>query len=424
MTWNGAADVLAVGAQPPRVMPAVRRRYRLGLVLALIMLLLAGTALALGLLYSDGYSRRKQADQALMDTYDFTQEAMGMFLTETASVPDGVQIAYRSHMQDEQVGTYTVLLPRQGKPVVRWSHDDADPTQLAGGLDAPIWGAKQLNAYVRIKNAYYQKSSEFDWQNVGSWTLEQRAQADVVLTEMQQAFGEAIPTTHITPGPDDIQPDDAVHLALEALADTFGVDTAHITALDQTVAFTRNNVDGTRRYRVQYDAYKRVVNPSDVSFEAFHVDIMSPSGKAENAHWYIGDPEKRTLPEGDLTGHRTAIEQFIDNGSFEVLPALEKGKLAERISHAGHNDLLGSVTYVIPGPGVISETAALEKAAQVLLARHGLTGSMHSLFTVSAALVRRENHVVWQVQYKGNDVPYWGVHAVPPVGDYTAWLYA
>ncbi|NLZ88226.1 MAG: hypothetical protein GX916_01870 [Clostridiales bacterium] len=177
MNWAGQDAVLRAlhtsGAPRPR-----QRRLRLALVMALITLLLLGTALALGLKYSENYNRRKQADQALMDTYGFTQEAMGMFHVQESSTPEGIQFAYVSYMNDDKVGTYTVALPAKGKARTTWSHAGADPAMLSGGLDAIIWGAPQLNAYVHVKNAYYQKTGEFDWSNAGSWTLEQRTHSD------------------------------------------------------------------------------------------------------------------------------------------------------------------------------------------------------------------------------------------------------
>ncbi len=423
MDWAGQDAVLRSVHTSGTPRP-LRRRLRLGLVMALVILLLLGTALALGLKYSEGYNRRKQADQALMDTYGFTQEAMGMFHVQESSTPEGMQFTYISYMNDDKVGTYTVTLPAKGKARTAWSHAGTDPAMLSGGLDAAIWGAPQLNAYVHVKNAYYQKTSEFDWSNAGSWTLEQRAQVDAVLNDMQAVYGDHIASTHIVPGAEDIPQDKAIRLARAALVTTFGVDEARITALQESISFTRSNEDGTRRYHVRYEACKRAETFPDIAPEIFSVDILSPSGTAESPHWYIRDPAQRTLPDGDLTGYHTAIEQYIESGTFEMLPALDKGRLAERISQAGHHDLLGRVQYVIPGSGVISEAAALEKAAQALEQRHGLTESMHRLFSISTALVRRDAHVVWQVQYKANDVPFWGVHAVPPVGDYTVWLYA
>ena len=269
-----------------------------------IVVLIAGlmeTGWALGLKYSENYNRRKQADQALMDTYGFTQEAMGMFHVQESSTPDGRQFTYVSYMNDDKVGTYTVTLPAKGKARAAWSHAGADPAMLSGGLDAIIWGAPQLNAYVHVKNAYYQKAGEFDWSNAGSWTLEQRAQVDAVLNSMQAVYGDHIASTHIVPGAEDIPQDEAIRLARAALVTTFGVDEARITALQESVSFTRSNEDSTRRYHVRYEARKNTETFPDIAPEIFSVDILSPSGTAENPHWYISDPAQRTLPLNNIS---------------------------------------------------------------------------------------------------------------------------
>lgn len=98
MNWAGQDAVLR--ALHTSGAPQPRRRLRLALVMALITLLLLGTALALGLKYSENYNRRKQADQALMDAYGFTQEAMGMFHVQESSTPEGMQFTYVSYMND------------------------------------------------------------------------------------------------------------------------------------------------------------------------------------------------------------------------------------------------------------------------------------------------------------------------------------
>ena len=203
-----------------------------------------------------------------------------------------------------------------------------------------------------------------------------------------------------------------------SLVTTFGVDETRITALQESVSFTRSNEDSTRRYHVRYEACKNTETFPDIAPEIFSVDILSPSGTAENPHWYISDPAQRTLPDGDLTGYRTAIKQYIESGAFEILPALDKGRLAQRISQAGHHDLLGRVEYIIPGSGVISRLPPLKSGAGAGAAPR-LTETCTSCLASAPRWCAGMRANVWQVQYKANDVPFWGVHEVPLVGDYT-----
>lgn len=425
MEWTGEDAVLrALHAARRAPTAGARRRLRTGLVLAVILLLLLGTALALGLIYSEGYSRRKAADRALMDAYGLSQEAVGMFLVRQERTPGGTRFTYEPYMHADKVGTYTVLLPGQGHAVTRWSHDGGELPREDEGLDARIWGARQLNAYVRVKNAYYERSHEIDWNGAAGWTLEQRAQVNRELQSMQRAYGEHVPDEHIVPGPEDITREDAVARARDALTATFGVDEARLDALRLQLTFTRSAEDGARRYRVLYNNYDPQHGGMGAQFEAFLVDILSPSGEAVCPRWQVNDLAQRTLPEGDLSGYRIAVTQYMESGAFERLPAAEKGRLASRIAKAGLGDLLGQVQYAIPGDGALNEAGALALAADALGSRFGLTARMRTLFTVSAALVVERGQVLWDVTYKADDVPYWRVHAVPPVGDYTVRLHA
>ncbi len=424
MEWTGGQAVLeALRGAPARRMPATRRHYRLALILALAMLLALGTAVALGLIYSESYSQRKAADQALMQRYGFTQEAIGMFLVRQSDLEGGVRFVYEPHMQPKPVGTYTVVLPASGDAVATWSYDDADPASYAGSdLTTAIWDAPKLNTYVRLKNAYYGKIAEFDWENVDRWTLERRAEVDKMLREMAEACGEHVGNARIAPGPGDLSEQQAIALAKAALINTFGVDARHLDALDRTIEFFQYPEDGSRTYRVQFANWKRVTTPEDMIFEALGVDIASPSGEASRLHWYTQDPTRHTLPDGDLTGYRTAVELYMENGAFEALSASDKGRVAERIVKAGMADLLNDVKYVIPGSGVLTEGKALSLAQQALEDRHGVTQNMLTLFTLSAALIREGGNVLWQVTYTGKRVPYWQTHADAPMGDYTVQL--
>ena len=178
MTFEGEQQVFeALRAQDTPRMPATRRRFRLAIALAILLTLLLGTALALSLRYTAGYSARKAADTALMQTYGFEQETIGLFWVREKQQGDSTLFTYTLHMTPNKSGEYQVLLKKDGKAEATWSLDGADPKQYeSGSLEDPIWGPKQMNTYLKLKNAYYGKAAQFDWENVSQWTLAQRAE--------------------------------------------------------------------------------------------------------------------------------------------------------------------------------------------------------------------------------------------------------
>ncbi len=233
MQFEGADQVIAaLQKQDTPRMPATHRRFRLAIVLAILLTLLIGTALALGLRYTAGYSARKAADAALVKTYGFEQETIGLFWVREKPQENGILFTYTPHMTPQKSGEYQVLLGKDGKAAATWSLDGQDPKQYeSGSLEDPIWGAKQMNTYLKLKNAYYGKAAQFDWENVSRWTLAQRAEVFGLLQQMQLAYGETSSYKDIVPDGDDIQPEEAIPLVKEHLKKTTACQTAILTPL-------------------------------------------------------------------------------------------------------------------------------------------------------------------------------------------------
>lgn len=425
LQFEGEHAVLSAILKEPRRMPTTRRRFRLALILALVLITLLGTALALGLMYSSGYSARKAADRALMDKYGFHQETMGMFWVKEKKEEGQTVFTYTSHMHDEKTGTYTVVLPDKGNAQASWTLEDADPAQFgSGSLEAPLWGPQQLNTYLKLKNAYYSKAGELDWSQVYNWSLEKRAEVFGLLNELERAYQGQVFETNLVPGPEDIGEEEVVRIAREALIKTYGLKEDALDSYWTIRTFTQRTDDPARRYTIQF----RIQDPAEYIYKrpesSFQIQVLSPSGETEKPIWFLMDPGQRTLPSGDLKPYRHAVSEYMETGAFDALSAADKGRLAQRIVKAGFADLLKDKAYTIPGPGLITENEAIQKAETALLAEHGLTAGMLNLFNRTVSLQRLDHQVVWQLVYTGRDFNHQDVVLSPPLGDYEVQLLA
>ncbi|NLX83048.1 MAG: hypothetical protein GXZ04_04450 [Clostridiales bacterium] len=425
ISFKGETQVLkALRAQDKPRMPATHRRFRLAIVMAILLFtLLIGTALALGLRYTAGYSARKAADKALMQKYHFEQDTIGLFWVKESKQGEGTLFTYIPHMSPRQNGEYQVLLKVDGQAVATWSLDDADPAQYqSGSLENPIWGPQQMNSYVRLKNAYYNKAAEFDWENVSKWTLEQRAEVFGLLRKMQLAYGETNAYQDIVPDAGDIQPEAAIRMAKEHLQTSYGLSAQYFEGFTPTMAFQESLEDPLKRYQIQFRNAQAFNGHHLQGAEIFSVSLRSPSGTFEKISWFLSDTAKRQLPKGDLTPYHHAVSEYMQSGAFELLSAADKGKLAQRMVKAGMVDLLKDTSYIIPGPGVMDEARALQAAQDAFKERYGLSPDMLTLFDASAALIKLDGQVVWQVVYSAREVLRWDNDAKPPIGEYTVMM--
>lgn len=136
----------------PRTSPAlpVRRKLSMAVVLAVLLTLLATTALAVALIrYAPRVSLETQARQILIAEYGLTRETLGLFHSEVTEENGETVVTFRAtHWDDDLAGVYTVRF-QNGQSTAAWSHDDVDPALWQDGdFAAPIWGPPQLAAYL------------------------------------------------------------------------------------------------------------------------------------------------------------------------------------------------------------------------------------------------------------------------------------
>ena len=128
----------------------VRRKLSMAVVLAVLLTLLATTALAVALIrYAPRVSLETRARQILIAEYGLTRETLGLFSSEMTEEAGTTVVTFIPVLwEDDFTGVYTVRF--QGdETVAAWSHDGADPALWQDGdFAAPIWGPPQLSAYL------------------------------------------------------------------------------------------------------------------------------------------------------------------------------------------------------------------------------------------------------------------------------------
>ncbi len=146
-----------------RVMHAIqggkkmKKKTIAALAFALALTMLTVGALGMGLLKAPQYDKIEKARAALQQAYGLTGEMLALFSTRQ-NAQNETTIFYTidsEFVNAEKTGEYTVSLDAHGNAAVAWSHDDADRALWeTGDLNAPVWGAPQLQAMLD-RHAYY-----------------------------------------------------------------------------------------------------------------------------------------------------------------------------------------------------------------------------------------------------------------------------
>ena len=120
------------------------------------LLILLSALLALPALAEDApvLSREAEllrtANRSLEAAYGLTPHHLGLFDARLTCYGDAAVVRYlpRSRPHPSLTGEYIVLITADSIQA-RWTHDDVDPALWqSGALDAPVWGAPQLTAYL------------------------------------------------------------------------------------------------------------------------------------------------------------------------------------------------------------------------------------------------------------------------------------
>ena len=134
--------------------PVVKKRLSIGLVLVIVLMLIAVTALAYTVItavFSPRVDAYTAANQALEEKYGLTSSMLGFFSRDSRG-NDGHHfiVEYEPRFEDalaSKLGAYRVSVMNGQVESVTWS---LDGKSTEGGFDAEAWGADQLGEMVRI----------------------------------------------------------------------------------------------------------------------------------------------------------------------------------------------------------------------------------------------------------------------------------
>lgn len=261
--------------------PMKRKVFSSILIATLILALLAASALAAyALTRSKEVDAISQARKALEMDYGLTTETFGLFYTVAEQDGETWTVTfYAEWFYPPMLGDYTVTLTPGKEAQTSWTHDDGvDPGLWQdGGLDAPVWGQPQMLAGLHDNEAAAAIIASMDREAV-----EPRRTEPPGMDMLKE--GESIWQGHILrhaePGLDDIQQEEAIPLARQALMEETTLTKEALDTADVTVNFyerdTGNSLWGFDFYLVDNGIEQNYGVMLDAhTGEILHIDIVT-----------------------------------------------------------------------------------------------------------------------------------------------------
>lgn len=374
----------------------MKRKLSTSLVIAaLIIVLLAATAMAIGLRRSAEADAVVLARQALMEDYGLTNETIGCFFYTAEEEGGGWVVTFEGAAWElERLGTYTVRLNGSKAAETSWTHDDVDPAIWQGGdMEAPAWGQLQLLERLRQQGEWRESMANRNWEDKSF----EAAAENLPRLFLDTVDDETLRFERLIPTDEDIPVEQVVSTAREIIASTYGIDEEALSAYSEEVAFAESvesAKDGVRQYIVIYEQWDPVHGGNTV-----FAQIASPSGEVLACTWLV-ENQYRTLPDGPLDAYAQAVEEFVQTGTLEERSAEEKAETVQRIRDAGLESLLADThAYVLPGEQDLSETEAIKAADKALAAAYEIGDDAMTLLGVRASLVDTASGRTWELEY-------------------------
>lgn len=419
-------DALRSIASQKEEKPMRSKRMTAILVMCMVLILLAATALAITL---GGRSARYRAidaaREAIMDKYSVTTDMLGILTSEVTSANDAWVVVFRGEMFNaEAIGDYTAVIRDDEEPIVTWTHDDIDPAVWSSGsLDAPVWGPQQVETALSFHREYYAKMGESEPKkdengNIRSWTLEEQAEFDQMLADASEQ-GMPVSVLRVAPEEGDISEADAIERAKEAIVHKYGVDIESLAQYETQISFYKYASEDEKQYRVNFGTSYKLDDPGVWAMDvAYSVALYSPSGTVQHCVWN-GDKEDRPLPDGPLVDYEEAVKEFVEEGSFALLTPERKADVSQRIIDAGYGAYIDNRQYVAPTSEDISQEDSIISAGNAMRETYGFVDDTLTLFSVGAALLYEDGVRVWHIIYTP-DLDDWCWMLVEPMGTYEA----
>jgi hypothetical protein len=205
--------------------PVVKRKTSVALVFALVLTLLAVTALAaVAVLHSDNANKVNLAREALYQKYGLTPETLGMFPYEGSEVNGTYTLTWTCNTYNASLtGTYITIV-KDGVATASWSYDNVDPSVYdSEALSAPIWGHLQLEAALKNPEVAGEYSRALDRLDRENKTNETPGHVSEPLADGERFWQNEI-LHEAQPGANDLTAEKAYEIAVQAFVEDFGID--------------------------------------------------------------------------------------------------------------------------------------------------------------------------------------------------------
>ncbi len=213
-----------------------RKAFTTILIAALLLALLAATALAYSLTRSPQAAAVSKARAVLSDKYGLTPETIGLFNIVPGQKDGTWTITFRADgFYPLLLGDYTVILAPGKEPDAGWTHDGVDPALWKGGdLDAPVWGQPQMLKALTDKEGAEAAVKQMDWSSVPGAVKTTPSPAPLNEGEFRW-FGQILREGN--PGSGDMKQEEALELAVQALMEDASLSRGLLDAADVSAAF-------------------------------------------------------------------------------------------------------------------------------------------------------------------------------------------
>lgn len=370
-------------------------------IAALLIVLLAATALAIGLTRTAEADAVVQARQALMDDYGLTNETIGCFNYRIDQDGGSWTITFDAaawHL--EQLGTYTVTLANGQSPQTSWTHDDVDPALWQGSddLSAPAWGQEQILRRLKAQGEELDAINEADKEQY--WASYDPDAESMPLNYEGSNHLRAGSMERIDLDEGELSSEEVLRIAREAILETYGAGEDVLYGYEGTVYLGRDYMDKSHQYVVKYTAKE-----ASGTFNTFNTLIASPSGEILDCYWKV-DAAQNTLPDGPLDAHVQAAEEFAVSGALKTRPEAEQADIVQRMQAAGFGAFLaGYVDAAKAGAEDIPVEDAVSAAKQALMDTYQISEDGLSLFRMTTLLLETDSARTWEIRF----IPDWAV---------------
>ncbi len=398
--WHGENAVLS------RIRPRARaHRLRLAFVACLLALAVGGTALAVGLHWTERYSDIRRAREAVAAKYGLTSDMLDLFYEKVSEDGKSVVLSYMAGDDNGRAGYYTF---NTADGSVVWSHDGEEIDE-SGSLDAAIWGSAQLQ--TRFEHGGADMADRFNTERLVN-NAEQSGYPSV-----RPATGET-DVSSLPESPLDWTRYNAIQAARKALIDQrgfsdyaftlFAVSTTQGIGADEAVWTVRFSGATERTSSTEgLDQWLRGrLGSYTVTFDrdGNAACVWSKEGVDENSYTRSTFGAAKAF-SSDMFGwikEVTDATDAIESKYMSYSPlTLEELSVSDAAAYARIMQAAGVPPYadpLYPEDVKLTDQQALEIASQLLKDEYGCTDAAIAAADIRIRLIRRDGERLFRIQ--------------------------